>query len=145
MDSLTSYACGIDLVEFNIDIALGKVLDYSRYIINKRHKHIIVTFFSGPPGPLNEGKVKEINHHIKKDENLLDYGLFSQEYKSAYIYPLTNGVSRFMYCITSGTDFLSAYEKARNFYINTDILDPLNKSLKKINFDYSSYYLEEKK
>ena len=144
MDILTSFACGIDLVKFNLDIAIGEVCDYSKYLVKNKYKHIIVTFFSGPPGPLLEGKVLKIDYKLEIDEHLLEYGLFSQEYESSYIYPLTNGVSRFMYCVTVGSDFIGAFNKAKEFFMNTEILDPFNKTLKAKDFNYENYYLIQK-
>lgn len=143
MDRLTSYALGIDLVQYTLDISLGKIKNYDNYRNYPIYQNILVTFFNGSPGALRPTKLVgiKVSSALNTCKNILEHGLFTQSFPDVEIFPLKDGSTRFYYCISVGESFDEAHQYSRIFYDGIDFLSIDSEVVKLTEFDFNRHYL----
>ena len=113
MKELFEYATGYDLLDLQIDFALGEKIELEKYIKYPSFPAVTVKFLSADPGPLTSGVVIE---HYGIEEVLKMPGIvkadFFQDSRQKIIKPLKTGADRFFYLVAVGQSREEVIEKS---------------------------------
>lgn len=128
------YSTGINLYDVNYRISLNLNLDLKQFEKNKKFKFISIDFLNGRPGPLKNGKFKEIKFSRDLNlKNILDHGIFNYKENSyQLINNLNTSIDRFYYFISGSNKKFNFKKNINNIFKNSSFLDIKKKSLKRI-------------
>ncbi|KJS81127.1 MAG: hypothetical protein JM58_17860 [Peptococcaceae bacterium BICA1-8] len=113
MKELFEYATGYDLLDIQIDFALGEKIELEKYKKYPSFPAVTVKFLSADPGSLTSGIVIE---HYGIEEVLKIPGIvkadFFQDPRQKIIKPLKTGADRFFYLVAVGQSREEVIEKS---------------------------------
>lgn len=140
MDKLFEYATGIDLMEFYIDLSLGKLKEYTYYIKNNKCKFVQVIFLTAEPGPLKKGYVRLFKNDSEINFNDIKYLNDFYTQNNVKINKLRKGKDRFYFILTAGNNQYNVKTKCLDIYQKLDFISKSKNSLKKQDFNFLKYY-----
>lgn len=132
MRELFEFATGYNLVDLQIDIALGQIGSLEQYRTRKVYPSVIVKFLNCMPGPLRPGGVATTVglEKIRGMPGVLGADFFTNAHLPQTIRPLRRSADRFFYIVAGGQDVKDAETKSEKAAEVIDFLDSEGKSLK---------------
>ena len=131
MKELFEYATGYDLVDLQIDIALGQIKKLNKYKTIDKHASVVVKFINCQPGPLEPGCVSEMTgkHAMLNMDGILAGDYFFNADKAQEIKPLKRSADRFYYIVSAGGSREESCNNADLAAESIDFLDNNGKSM----------------
>ncbi|MBN1920414.1 MAG: hypothetical protein JW892_04165 [Anaerolineae bacterium] len=131
MKELFELATGYDLVRFQLDVALGQVLDLDIYCSLPKYPAVTVRFLTAEPGTLRPGHVARV---LGREEALalpgvVDVDFYNDPTRPQEIRPLACGRDRLYYVIAVGDSCTEAVERGDAAVACLDFLDIAGSSL----------------
>lgn len=136
MKELFEYATGYDLIDLQIDIALGKIKKMDAYKTTNKYASVVVKFINCQPGPLKAGYVSKM---IGKERMLKMDGILAADYffnpdKVQEIKPLKQSANRFYYLVSVGDNRKEACNRAELAAQTIDFLNSEGNSMTDENY-----------
>lgn len=124
MRELFEAATGYDLVEYQLDVSLGRVRPLDAYRTSDPAPAVAVRFVTAEPGDLRAGRVEAIQgeaaaraiagvHHI---------GLFAGTADRKHVHPLRTGGDRYYVIVTVGSDAATALDTTEHALRHLDFV-----------------------
>lgn len=128
------YSTGINLYDVNYRLSLNLNLNLRKFKKNNKYKFISIDFLNGKPGPLKNGKFKEIKFSKNSNlKNIIEHGVFDfKEDGYQEIKNLKTSIDRFYYFITGSNIRFNFKDNISKIFKNSSFLDIKKRSLKRI-------------